>query len=168
MTINNLIEELLLFSDKIITLKAPVSEESIIAFERNHNIKLPKDYIELVRKINGLSLMGTIIYGVGEETWEFSLDKNYKLEHEEVANPMYDYLIPFSPDGGGNHYCFDTRYIDDDSCNVIFWQHDYPYTVDDPPEITNPSLTEWIKEVVIDWTLEDYNYDGSEKFKPNT
>jgi len=163
MSINEVIEELLLFSDKIITLKGPANQESIIAFETEHNTKLPEDYIELVRKINGLSLMGTIVYGVGEETWEFSLNKNFKYEHEEVANPMYDYLIPFSPDGGGNHYCFDTSSIDNNSCNVIFWQHDYTYTVDDSPEVTNPSFTEWIKEVVIDWVLEEYNYDGSQK-----
>ena len=61
---------------------------------------------------------------------------------------MYDYLIPLSPDGGGNHYCFDTRIINNNSCNVVFWQHDYAYTVDDAPEVTNPSFTEWIKQVV--------------------
>jgi len=72
-----------------------------------------------------------------------------------------DYLVPFSPDGGGNHYCFDTRTINENSCNVVFWQHDYPYSEDDPPEVTNTSFTEWMKEVVIDWTLEDYDYDGN-------
>jgi hypothetical protein len=163
MNINDIIEELLLFSDKVITLNGPAKHESIIAFERGRNLKLPEDYIDLIKKINGLSLMGKIVYGVGEEAWQFSLDKNYKFEHEEVANSMYDYLIPFSPDGGGNHYCFDTRTINENSCNIIFWQHDYPYTADDVPEITNPSFTEWIKEVVIDWTLEDYDYDGSKR-----
>lgn len=57
MGINDVIEELLLFSDKIITLKGPASKESIIVFESEHNIKLPGDYITLIKKINGLSLM---------------------------------------------------------------------------------------------------------------
>jgi len=161
MNINGIIQELTLFSEKIITLNGPVSHESIFAFESEYNIKLPEDYLAFVRKINGLSLMGTIVYGVGEESWQFSLNKNYKFEHKEVANPMYDYLVPFSPDGGGNHYCFDTRTSNGDSCNVIFWQHDYPYTVDDPPEITNNSFAAWMKQVVIDWTLEDYDYNGN-------
>lgn len=153
----------MLFSEKIITLNKPASQESIIAVERQYNIKLPEDYLAFIRKINGLSLMGTIVYGVGEETWQSSLEKNYKLEHEEVANPMYDYLVPFSPDGGGNHYCFDTRTINENSCNIIFWQHDYAYSAEDSPEITNNSFTEWVKQVVIDWTLEDYDYDGNSK-----
>jgi len=73
---DNIIEELMLFSKKIIALNGPVSQESIIAFESEYNIKLPEDYLAFVRKVNGLSLMGTIVYGVGEEIWEFSLDKN--------------------------------------------------------------------------------------------
>lgn len=46
---------------------------------------------------------------------------------------------------------------------MVFWQHDYPYAENDLPEVTNASFSEWMKEVVIDWKLEDYNYDGSEK-----
>lgn len=163
MNINDIIEMLQLFSDEIITLNNPANQESILLFQSGYNIKLPEDYITFIQKINGLSLMGTTVYGLGEEAWEFSLEKNHKREHEEVGNPMYDYLIPFSPDGGGNHYCFDTRTNSRDSCNIVFWQHDYAYTEDDPPEITNTSFTEWLKEVVIDWTLEDYDYNGNEK-----
>jgi hypothetical protein len=30
-------------------------------------------------------------------------------------------------------------------------------------ETCNQSFTEWIDEVMIEWTLEEYNYDGTEK-----
>jgi hypothetical protein len=76
---------------------------------------------------------------------------------------MYDYLVPFSPDGFGNHYCFDTRTTNNNLCNVLFWQHNYPYSEDDPPEVTNGSFAEWLKEVAIDWTLEDHDYNGNKK-----
>lgn len=163
MDISNVIKELTLFSDKVLELKTPVNEQAIEDFESQFNIKLPEDYVIFLKCFNGISLMGTIIYGVGEELNPLSLASIYIVEHQEVGNPMNEYLIPFSPDGYGNHYCFDTRTMHNNLCNVVFWQHDYLYTEVDPPEITNASFSEWIKEVIIDWTLEDYDYNGNEK-----
>ncbi len=77
-------------------------------------------------------------------------------------NPQPLYIVPFHNDGRGNHYYFDTRTLDQFSCKIIFWQHDLDYTLGDS-EIVNDSLADWIKEEVINFTLEDYNYDGSEK-----
>jgi hypothetical protein len=72
--------------------------------------------------------------------------------------------LPFSPDGRGNFYCFDTRDCDNNnSCSVVFWTSNYEYNDDDQPEQTNLSFSDWIEEVMIEWTLESYNYDGSEK-----
>jgi hypothetical protein len=88
------------------------------------------------------------------------LDNLYRIEHFEVGNPMPLEFFPFSPDGGGNHYCFDLSNHDD---KVYFWQHDYEYADKTEVECCNNSFYEWIQEVLIDWTLEDYNYDGSEK-----
>jgi cell wall assembly regulator SMI1 len=163
MSIDEVIKELSLFSNRIITLNEPGNLEDIELFENTLGLKLPNDYKELLKIHNGFDLMGATIYGIGNSSHNRSLEKIHKREHTEVANPLYECLVPFSPDGGGNHYCFDTRTINEGSCNIIFWQHDYPYAVDDPPEITNASFVEWVKEVIIDWTLEDYNYDGSEK-----
>lgn len=75
--------------------------------------------------------------------------------------PQPGYLSPFSPDGRGNFYCFDTRAVGNDSCPIVFWVSNYEYQVDDVPETTNGSFVDWMSEVVLDWTLEDYNYDGS-------
>jgi len=92
-----------------------------------------------------------------------SLEDAYLYEHNEVNNPMFAYLIPFSPDGAGNHYCFDVRKTNNESCTIIFWQYDYHYTEEDAPEITHPSFTDWFKQVIIDWTLGYIDYDGSLK-----
>ena len=48
-------------------------------------------------------------------------------------------------------------------CPIVFWQWDYLYEDIKEVETCNSSFLDWIQEVVIDWTLEDYNYDGSEK-----
>lgn len=163
MGILNVIEELTLFSERILELKPPANIQAIADFESQFNVKLPEDYIVFLRRFNGISLMGSIVYGVGEELNALSLSTIFIVEHQEVANPMYDYLVPFSPDGYGSHYCFDTRTMNNNLCNVVFWQYDYPYTEEDVPEITNPSFTEWMKEVIINSTLEDYDYNGNEK-----
>lgn len=163
MDISNVIEELTLFSERVLKLNPPINVQKIAEFERQFNVKLPEDYILFLKRFNGISLMGSIVYGIEEELNPLSLSRNFIVEHREVANPMFDYLIPFSPDGYGSHYCFDIRTMNNNLCNVVFWQFDYHYTEDDPPEIANASFTEWMKEVVIDWTLQDYDYNGNER-----
>lgn len=159
-TIEELLQQLELFSSKLIELRPPVSEKNIVEFEEKFALKLPVDYKTFLKLHNGLSLVGLIIFGIDSELVEFSLEEAYNFEHYEVGNPMPEYLVPFSPDGGGNHYCFDLRTDNPESCEVIFWQHDLIYSDDDKPEIVNASFADWIKEVVIDWTLEDYDYSG--------
>jgi hypothetical protein len=161
--IDRLVNELHKFSPSIISFEAPVDKRSILDFHVRHNLTLPTDYIHFLEKNNGTNLFGTIIYGVATGEPSTDLEMNYKFEHHEVGNPMQEYLVPFSPDGGGNHYCFDTRKCDENSCLVVFWQHNYTYSNEDPPAVVNNSFAEWLKEVVIDWTLEDYDYSGNKK-----
>jgi cell wall assembly regulator SMI1 len=163
MNILDIIEELEKFSRDILSLNTSVKQGEILRFEEKYNLKLPLDYKTLINKYNGISLYGVSVYGINEGNNSYSLEECYSFEHYEVENKMPLYLIPFSPDGGGNHYCFDSRKNDKDSCPIIFWQHDYPYSDEDLPEVTNTNFVDWVKEVMIDWTLEDYNYDGTEK-----
>jgi cell wall assembly regulator SMI1 len=163
MDINNVIEELLLFSDRDLTLNAPAGPGVVERFESRFAVVLPNDYKQLVSRYNGFSATGTEVYGVGKEIKGSSIDEWYVIEHDEVANPMYKYLVPFSPDGYGNHYCFDLSTMKDGLCQVIFWRHDCSYSETDPPEVANESFAAWIKEVVIDWNLENNDYDGKSK-----
>lgn len=163
MNIDDTIEELILFSNTILELGEPVGTQLIDDFEKKFNIKLPNDYRFFLSKHNGATLLGTSIYGILPKDSSNSLEGNYIFEHNEVGNEMYAYLVPFSPDGGGNHYCFDSRFHNQESCPVVFWQHDYNYSEDDMPEVTNESFVSWVKEVMIDWTLEEYEYDGTKR-----
>lgn len=162
MRITEAINELKKFSNKILTLGDPCDEKLIAEFEIKYNLNLPIDFKHLIKKHNGVDLLGTSIYGIKDIDSSYSLEECYLFEHFEVENKMPAHLVPFSPDGAGNHYCFDTK-LNTDSCPIVFWQHDYNYSDDDLPEVTNNNLAEWIEEVMIKWTLEDYNYDGSEK-----
>ncbi len=49
------------------------------------------------------------------------------------------------------------------ACPVVFWQHDFIYRNTGEAEECNDSFINWIKEVMIEWTLEEYNYDGTGK-----
>ena len=163
MTIETVIHELELFSTNIISLYPPMIAGKSKEFEEKYKLSLPEDYKYFIRKYNGLELMGTKVYGIYTENTSNSLEESYIFEHWKAGNPMPLYLIPFSPDGRGNHYCFDSRYHHKNSCRIVFWQHDYFYTEDDVPDIDSISFTHWIKQEVIDLTLEDYNYDGTKK-----
>ena len=161
MKLNDVITELHRFSDAVLTFKEPVNINRIQDFENEIGITLPNDYKVLLKRFNGVNLAGKIVYGIGKSSGEMSLDEAYFYEHNEVANPMFKYLIPFSPDGAGSHYCFDVREVNVESCNIIFWQYDYHYNEEDAPEITHPSFTAWLKEVFIDGTLGYIDYEGN-------
>jgi len=163
MSIGSVISELQLFSSLIISKEKPVDIAKITDFESKYKLSLPNDYKFFLTHFNGINLAGTETYGIFEADVYPSLESVYIFEHHEVGNPMPDYLIPFSPDGGGNHYCFDTRYINAESCNIVFWQHDYNYSTSDFPELTHKTFASWVKEIVIDWTLEEYDHSGNEK-----
>lgn len=160
--VSNLVNELKKFSPSIIDLGDKIIDNRISEFEGQFGIKLPEDYKLLLMELNGFSLMGTDVYGIySQDQKRFSLETVYKIEHFEVQVPQPNYLIPFSPDGRGNFYCFDTRTIENNSCPIVFWVSNYEYKGDDIPEVTNGSFVDWVSEVVLDWTLEDYNYDGN-------
>jgi len=125
--------------------------------------KLPKDYKYFIKNHNGFSLSATEVYGMGNQFKDGSLDKIYNFEHNVVENPMPKYFLPFSPDGYGNHYCIDLSRIENGICPIVFWQHDCNYENISEVETCNISFVEWINEVMIEWTLEGYNYDGTEK-----
>ncbi len=158
--IDNVISHLRLFSDELIEFREPAAIEEINSFETKYGVHLPDEYKYLLSKTNGLSLMADMIFGIFDEHQRqrnYDLNRAYEFEHFECCNPMPLHLVPFCPDGFGNHYCFDTI-----AGNVVFWQWDYDYT-DANPEVVYSSLSDLIQEIFIDWTLKDTNYDGSDK-----
>ena len=158
-----IIAELLRFSPHLLEINNPVLEEEIARFESKFNLPLPEDYKYLLSITNGFSLMGDEVLGIAKN--KYDLVNAYQFEHYEVINPQYEYLIPFSPDGFGNSYCFDTRIKTNQgfSNQIVFWQHDYEYSETDLPEITNNSLIDFINNWIIGNTLKYYDYEGNEK-----
>ncbi|MGK6353563.1 SMI1/KNR4 family protein [Parapedobacter sp. DT-150] len=160
----NVLNELYRFSSSIIHLGTSVKDDRLELFEKEIGYTLPKDFKYILSKHNGISLLGTEVLGIDLSFKGGSLDEVYKFEHFNVEHKMPLEFLPFSPDGRGNHYCLNLAKIDGRGvCPVVFWQWDYNYTGVEEVEESNESFLEWINEVMIEWKLEDYDYDGNEK-----
>jgi len=159
----SIITELLKYSDDILEIGNSISDNRINLFEKKYNVILPNDFKEFITKINGFSLLGNGVYGFDENIAE-SIEYVYHFEHFEVIYPLPLFLVPFCNDGRGNFYCLDTSKNNDTGrCPIVFWVSNYEYTNYDLPEIVNDDFMEWVKKEIIEWTFEEYNYDGSEK-----
>jgi cell wall assembly regulator SMI1 len=160
---NKIIEELNKFDSSILELGIPIDDDRIRLFEKSIGFNLPVDFKYMLSIHNGISLSGTEVYGLDDNLRGASLNKIYHFEHFEAINPMPAHFMPFSPDGRGNHYCFDLSQSVNYLCPVIFWQWDFEYKDLGEVEQCYDHFMDWVQEVMIDWTLEDTNYDGSEK-----
>ena len=157
------INELNKFNKSIVSLGLPITDNRLEIFENQIGFAFPSDFKYILKKHNRISLSGTEIYGIDEKFKGSSLVDIYKYEHFSVEHKMPKEFLPFSPDGRGNHYCIDLSKLKNGLCPVLFWQWDFHYSNNDEIEYCNDNFIYWIKEVMIEWTLEDYNYDGSEK-----
>jgi len=158
-----LLNELYRFSEAILSLGPTINDNRLENFEQGLGFKLPSDFKYILKKHNGISLIGKEILGLDEQRGKSSLNEVYKFETVEVGNPMPVEFLPFSPDGFGNHYCFNLSKLENEICPVVFWQHEVIYNDINDVEECNPNFLDWMQEVMIDWTLEDTNYDGSDK-----
>ena len=68
MSINDVLSELQLFSDRVLTLEEPVNLNDIKDFENRFGLQLPNDYKELLKRFNGIDLVGKSVYGVGKKS----------------------------------------------------------------------------------------------------
>lgn len=161
------VEELLLRYNEYPNIN---TKEYIVNF-----VSIPIDYISIsnrfnLQSINGRQLYSNYLLTSQESISKAIISKDYILylnRWKELLPKLsqYEYLIPFSPDGFGNSYCFDTRIKTNQgfSNQIVFWQHDYEYSETDLPEITNNSLIDFINNWIIGNTLKYYDYEGNEK-----
>lgn len=159
----SLLEQLYKFSSDVIFLGKVIEDNRLEILEESIGYLLPHDFKYILKKHNKISLFGTEILGLDIEFKESSLEKVYQFEHFIVSNKMPPQFLPFSPDGRGNHYCLDLSKNIDGITPVVFWQWDFVYENYDDVEISNDNFIEWVEEVMVEWNLDDYDYDGSEK-----
>lgn len=160
--IKDVIEELRKFSDRLTEWYPPAKREDIEEFEQNLGVTLPEDFKEFLMVTNGFEMMCDMVFGIKNR--QEDLYEVYRVEHNELYAKMPHHLIPFCPDGAGNHYCFDNN---NDNV-VVFWEFDLAAYYQDRHEeyeceVVYPNFEAFAQEVLIDWTLESVNYDGENK-----
>lgn len=123
---------------------APAEDKSIKGAETMLGCQLPEDYKSFLKETNGISFGGQTVFGVSQKLPAYDIVGISLREHTMVENAMPSHLIPFSPDGFGNHYCFDIL-----NGGVIFWEHDVDYS-DCSPEREYDSFTDMFSKLVVD------------------
>ncbi|PBQ32488.1 hypothetical protein CNR22_12130 [Sphingobacteriaceae bacterium] len=150
------------FGNLLSTAGEPIVDNRIELFEKKYDIILTEEFKYILKLNNGFSLGGGI-YGLGEEFGGGSLEKMYELMHQHFQDFIPKRVVPFSSDGAGNCYCLYLDIKQTETCPILFYQQDYDYENFNEIEVCNASLAEWIDEVCIGWTLQDYDYDGNSK-----
>ena len=159
----NVLNQLYKFTDELLFLGEPITDQRLIEFESRIGLELPIDFKYILAMHNSFSLSATEVLGFDKKFRGSSLENVYDFEHTEAGNPMFREFLPFSPDGTGNYYCLDLSRLENCLCPVIFWQHDRLYSDKNDVETCNDNFVHWIREVMIKWTLEHTKYNGSEK-----
>jgi hypothetical protein len=161
----DVIAELKRFSSRVFKPNRPANQDLIAEFESKYKVTLPSDYKYLVLQMDGFKLFWNSVYGLAAVAGEEFLGRVYEREHFEVAVPQFAHLVPFHNDGSGNFYCFDTKKMTADglSCPVVFWTSNYSYDEKDLPEKVNENFAHWVEEVMIEWSLEEFDYEGNRR-----
>lgn len=122
------------------------SDIELEEIERELGVSLPQSYRRFLQEF-GFTFWPDFVYGVAHGKlpgmrvlWQT------RVERHEVQPPLPPHLVPFSPDGWGNHYCLDTTQLREGECPVVFWNHEA--AADQTPERTHRSFTAWLAEVL--------------------
>jgi hypothetical protein len=111
-----------------------------VPFARPLDLVLPEDYLFFMNWSNGLYVFGLDILGIGNERSD--LIENINWEQKKSNNLLPKHIIPFSPVGNGDFYCFDIKDgLKDGVCPVIYWQWDY----------SSPNDYEYLADSFVDW-----------------
>ncbi len=69
-------------------------------------------------------------------------------ERHDCFPSMTFHLIPFSDNGGGDSYCFDTSFFESGECPVVLWDHEG--IEDQQPERCGNTFLDWLEKTLKD------------------
>ena len=126
------------------------SEAEIAEAEGEIGSRLPESFRQFLKEVGGTSWPENI-YGVDKRLPPgYNLVHITRTERIDIEPELPHHLIPFSPDGWGNHYCFDTKRMEDQECPVVLWSHELDE--EQTPEQTHQNFTAWLADLISDET----------------
>ncbi len=109
------------------------------------------------------------IYGIEPQSppkgndWYFqSVAGMTESEREDVEPAMPPFLIPFTPNGMGDHWCLDTSRLTGGECPVVFWNHELGE--DQELRQTHATFLDWLEEAMSSEDIREY-YDDPRNFE---
>jgi len=129
-----------LLSKHNITHGAGASDNDIATAEAALGVRFPDELREYLTRVGWIDEdMG--FYGVGSDVprKRFDLVEHTRWEREEAGPPMQHHLVPILNNGGGDHWCVDTR-----TGAVVEWRHDDDDGEDQTPVFVDASFASWL------------------------
>ena len=119
---------------------------NISKVEHELGVNFPHLFIETVKKYNGGTPKNNIFdtqesnERVFSNLLSFNVDNSHSILSvwEDVKDRMPNGVIPFATDPGGNLICFDYR--NDNEPEVIFWNHEENFEVDENDNMNYPDV----------------------------
>jgi len=134
----------------------PATIEEIEFAEKELKVQLPESYKMFQLEFGNYDWGYFDIYSVVTPQDEMiNIIDITRSEQNEAHPKMPLHLIPFSDNGGGDSYCFDTSNYENKECSIVFWDHESDEN--QLPENVAKDFLEWL-EKEIKWRLiEDEN-----------
>ncbi|MCP4325787.1 MAG: SMI1/KNR4 family protein [Alteromonadales bacterium] len=125
------------------------SVNEIESVENELGVKLPDSYCAFQLKLGDFDEGFLDIYSVrSPQDGNINIAGITRMEQNECEPKMPQHLIPFSDNGGGDSYCFDTSDPNKSECRVVFWDH--TASEDQKPEIVACDFLEWIENEIME------------------
>jgi hypothetical protein len=138
-------------------LNGGVGTAEIDQCEERLGVRLSNSYRWFLREF-GIGCFPEEIYGIHHGPLPgFKLEYHTHAEQHECEPPLPHHLVPFSPDGWGNHYCLDTSRLSEGECPVVFWNHEKGEG--QQPERTHPTFLDWLEEKALEVAAEEHEQE---------
>lgn len=135
------------------SLGSGADEATIQHAEKVLKVQLPGSYKEFLRRFGWGGVGHWELYGLGPDVPKYlDLLRMTLSEREEMRPRVPFHLVPIMNDGLGNHYCLDTNKVKDNSCPVVYWDHDLPESQD--PKFVSRDFVVWLIGLLDDLQID--------------
>ena len=125
------------------------TEDEITAAERELGVTFPSMFRSYLAELGYLEFRSAEFYGLGARVpAHLDLVRNTKAERTEFHLHIPPHLIPFMPNGCGDHYCIDLSASADDP-SVVFWDHELD-TGQQPQKLAD-TFSSWLLRHTHEW-----------------
>ena len=123
------------------------SDSEIEDAQRKLQVTFPTDYRIFLSRLGWGGIDYWELYGLGSDVPIYlDLVRITNSERQEMSPRLPSALLPVYNDGGGNLFCLNTEKAKNDSCPIVFWDHDLDENQE--PEAMADSFEVWLSALI--------------------